>query len=209
MIKDLIGKLTDAFLKDEKSNIGKLFLIVDEQLTALKSALITAENWRDIDAAKGKALDLLGDNVSQDRGRATDEIYRVLIRGKVARNVSDGTTNRIIEALAKTLNCKPSEIYIVSSKENNEDEPAAIIVKKAPIEALSKVGMSATQFSNIVQKTVAAGVRVAYVDLNGTFRFSSSANSIETSQYGFSTDGTDGGTLGGIFQPEDDYPLPI
>ncbi|MCY8114825.1 hypothetical protein MOC36_19575, partial [Bacillus spizizenii] len=76
MIKDLIGKLTDAFLKDEKSNIGKLFLIVDEQLTALKSALITAENWRDIDAAKGKALDLLGDNVSQDRGRATDEIYR-------------------------------------------------------------------------------------------------------------------------------------
>ncbi|MCY7785259.1 hypothetical protein [Bacillus inaquosorum] len=209
MIKDLIGKLSDAFLKDEKSNIGKLFLIVDEQLTALKSALITAENWRDIDAAKGKALDLLGDNVSQDRGRATDEIYRVLIRGKVARNVSDGTTNRIIEALAKTLNCKPSEIHIVSSKENNEDEPAAIIVKKAPIEALSKVGMSATQFSNIVQKTVAAGVRVAYVDLNGTFRFSSSANSIETSQYGFSTDGTDGGTLGGIFQPEDDYPLPI
>ncbi|MCY8061590.1 DUF2612 domain-containing protein [Bacillus spizizenii] len=209
MIKDLIGKLTDAFLKDEKSNIGKLFLIVDEQLTALKSALITAENWRDIDAAKGKALDLLGDNVSQNRGRATDEIYRVLIRGKVARNVSDGTTNRIIEALAKTLNCKPSEIHIVSSKENNEDEPAAIIVKKAPIEALSKVGMSATQFSNIVQKTVAAGVRVAYVDLNGTFRFSSSANSIETSQYGFSTDGTDGGTLGGIFQPEDDYPLPI
>lgn len=209
MIKDLIGKLTDAFLKDEKSNIGKLFLIVDEQLTALKSALITAENWRDIDAAKGKALDLLGDNVSQDRGRATDEIYRVLIRGKIARNVSDGTTNRIIEALAKTLNCKPSEIHIVSSKENNEDEPAAIIVKKAPIEALSKVGMSATQFSNIVQKTVAAGVRVAYVDLNGTLRFSSSANSIETSQYGFSTDGTDGGTLGGIFQPEDDYPLPI
>ncbi|KIN27937.1 hypothetical protein ACFTRE_07930 [Bacillus subtilis] len=209
MIKDLIGKLTDAFLKDEKSNIGKLFLIVDEQLTALKSTLTTAENWRDIDAAKGKALDLLGDNVSQDRGRATDEIYRVLIRGKVARNVSDGTTNRIIEALAKTLNCKPSEIHIVSSKENNEDEPASIIVKKAPIEALSKVGMSATQFSNIVQKTVAAGVRVAYVDLNGTFRFSSSANTIETSQYGFSTDGTDGGTLGGIFQPEDDYPLPI
>ncbi|MFU1714166.1 hypothetical protein ACM392_01230 [Bacillus amyloliquefaciens] len=209
MIKDLIGKLTDAFLKDEKSNIGKLFLIVDEQLTALKNSLTTTEQWRDIDAARGKSLDLLGDNVAQDRGRATDEIYRVLIRGKVARNASDGTTNRIIEALAKTLNCKPSEINIVSSKENNQDEPAAIIVKKAPIEALSKVGMSETQFSNIVQKTVAAGVRVAYVDLNGTFCFSSSASTIETSQYGFSSDGKDGGTLGGIFRPEDDYPLPI
>ncbi|UUT26294.1 hypothetical protein NRF11_13805 [Bacillus velezensis] len=60
MIKDLIGKLTDAFLKDEKSNIGKLFLIVDEQLTALKNSLTTAEQWRDIDAARGKSLDLLG-----------------------------------------------------------------------------------------------------------------------------------------------------
>ncbi|WP_230113504.1 hypothetical protein [Bacillus velezensis] len=94
------------------------------------------------------------------------------------------------------MNCKQSEINIVSSKENNQDEPAAIIVKKAPIEALSRVGMSETQFSNIVQKTVAAGVRVAYVDLNGTFCFSSSASTIETSEYGFSSDGKDGGTLG-------------
>ncbi|MEH7801032.1 hypothetical protein V7274_10470 [Bacillus pumilus] len=209
MIKDLISKLTDAFQKDEKSNIGKLFLIVDEQLTAARKTLTTAEKWRDIDNAKGRGLDLIGDNVAQNRGRATDEIYRVLIRGKVARNISDGTTNRIIEALAKTLNCAYDEINIFTVKEDNEDEPAAIIVKKAPLEALNKVGMSATQFSSIVQKTVAAGVRVAYINLNGTFSFSSIPNEIETSQFGFSSDGIDGGTLGGIFEPEDDYPLPI
>lgn len=166
MIKELINKLTDAFQKDEKSNIGKLFLIVDEQLTAARKTLTTAEKWRDIDNAKGRGLDLIGDNVAQNRGRATDEIYRVLIRGKVARNISDGTTNRIIEALAKTLNCGYDEINIFTVKEDNEDEPAAIIVKKAPLEALNKVGMSATQFSSIVQKTVAAGVRVAYINLN-------------------------------------------
>ncbi|WP_353856428.1 hypothetical protein [Bacillus sp. Bos-x628] len=209
MIKDLINKLTDAFQKDEKSNIGKLFFIVDEQLTAVKKTLITAEKWRDIDNAKGRGLDLIGDNVAQNRGRATDEIYRVLIRGKVARNISDGTTNRIIEALAKTLNCEYSEINIYTVKEDNENEPAAIIVKKAPLEALNKIGMSATQFSSIVQKTVAAGVRVAYINLNGTFSFSSIPDEIEISQFGFSSDGNDGGTLGGIFEPEDDYPLPI
>ncbi|MEH7651205.1 hypothetical protein [Bacillus safensis] len=209
MIKDLINRLTDAFQKDEKSNIGKLFLIVDEQLTAVRKTLTTAEKWRDIDNAKGHGLDLIGDNVAQNRGRATDEIYRVLIRGKVARNISDGTTNRIIEALAKTLNCAYEEINIYTVKEDNEDEPAAIIVKKAPLEALNKVGMSATQFSSIVQKTVAAGVRVVYINLNGTFRFSSIPDEIETSQFGFSSDETDGGTLGGIFEPEDDYPLPI
>ncbi|NMF14809.1 hypothetical protein [Bacillus altitudinis] len=209
MIKDLVSKLTDAFQKDEKSNIGKLFLIVDEQLTAARKTLTTAEKWRDIDNAKGRGLDLIGDNVAQNRGRATDEIYRVLIRGKVARNISDGTTNRIIEALAKTLNCAYEEINIYTMKEDNEDEPTAIIVKKAPLEALNKIGMSATQFSSIVQKTVAAGVRVAYINLNGTFSFSSIPDEIETSQFGFSSDGIDGGTLGGIFEPEDDYPLPI
>ncbi|WP_224930519.1 DUF2612 domain-containing protein [Bacillus safensis] len=209
MIKDLISKLTDAFQKDEKSNIGKLFLIVDEQLTAARKTLTIAEKWRDIDNAKGRGLDLIGDNVAQNRGRATDEIYRVLIRGKVARNISDGTTNRIIEALAKTLNCAYEEINIYTVKEDNDNEPAAIIVKKAPLEALNKIGMSATQFSSIVQKTVAAGVRVAYINLNGTFRFSSIPDEIETSQFGFSSDETDGGTLGGIFEPEDDYPLPI
>lgn len=209
MIKDLISKLTDAFQKDEKSNIGKLFLIVDEQLTAARKTLTTAEKWRDIDNAKGRGLDLIGDNVAQNRGRSTDEIYRVLIRGKVARNISDGTTNRIIEALAKTLNCEYNEINIYTVKEDGENEPAAIIVKKAPLEALNKVGMSATQFSTIVQKTVAAGVRVAYINLNGTFSFSSIPDEIETSQFGFSSDGIDGGTLGGIFEPEDDYPLPI
>ncbi|WP_144495796.1 DUF2612 domain-containing protein [Bacillus pumilus] len=209
MIKDLINRLTDAFQKDEKSNIGKLFLIVDEQLTAVRKTLTTAEKWRDIDNAKGRGLDLIGDNVAQNRGRATDEIYRVLIRGKIARNISDGTTNRIIEALSKTLNCEYNEINIYTVKEDGENEPAAIIVKKAPLEALNKVGMSATQFSSIVQKTVAAGVRVAYINLNGTFRFSFIPDEIETSQFGFSSDGTDGGTLGGIFEPEDDYPLPI
>ncbi|MCY7680136.1 DUF2612 domain-containing protein [Bacillus pumilus] len=209
MIKDLINRLTDAFQKDEKSNIGKLFLIVDEQLTAVRKTLTVAEKWRDIDNAKGRGLDLIGDNVAQNRGRATDEIYRVLIRGKIARNISDGTTNRIIEALSKTLNCEYNEINIYTVKEDGENEPAAIIVKRAPLEALNKVGMSATQFSSIVQKTVAAGVRVAYINLNGTFSFSSIPDEIETSQFGFSSDGIDGGTLGGIFEPEDDYPLPI
>lgn len=200
--------LTDAFAKSEKSNIGKLFIIVDEQITAIKTALERAEEWRDLDKAKGQTLDLLGDNISQLRGRATDEVFRVLIRGKAARNVSDGTVNRIVGALAKTLNCPHDQIHIVSSIEEEEDEPAAIIVKRAPIESLIQVGLSQNQFSQMVQRTVAGGVRVAYVNLSGSFYFSSSSE-IETSDVGFSSNGEDGGTLGALFRPDDDYPLPI
>ncbi|MBC6153410.1 hypothetical protein HB834_17370, partial [Listeria booriae] len=84
-VRDFLGKLSDAFTKSEKSNIGKLFIIVDQQISVLTSALEKTEEWRDIDNAGGKTLNKLGENVGQDRGRATDEVYRVLIRGKVAR----------------------------------------------------------------------------------------------------------------------------
>ncbi|MBG9783595.1 hypothetical protein [Shouchella lehensis] len=204
MVKDLLSKLTDAFTKSEKSNIGKLFLVIDEQLESVKSALIRTEEWRDLNNAKGSTLDEIGVNVNQLRGRANDPVFRVLIRGKIARNVSDGTINKMVNALAKTLNCPHEVIQIVSMIEDNQEEPAAIVVKRAPIEALAAAGLTATQFTNIVQATTMAGVRVAYVDLNGTFRFSTHPTEIEVSEYGF-----DFGSLGGIFQPEEEIPLPI
>ncbi|PAE96786.1 hypothetical protein [Shouchella clausii] len=204
MVKELLSKLTDAFTKNERSNIGKLFLIIDEQLESAKAALLLTEEWRDLNNARGTTLDLIGANVNQLRGRANDPIYRVLIRGKIARNVSDGTINKMVDALAKTLNCPHEDIQIVSMIADKQDEPAAIVVKRAPIEALAAAGLTATQFTNIVQRTTMAGIRVAYVDLNGTFRFSSHPTELETSEFGF-----DLGTLGGIFQPEDEVPLPI
>lgn len=212
-VNDFLKMLTDAFTKSEKSNIGKLFIIADEQISAITSNLEKAELWRDIDVAEGKTLDLLGENVGQSRGFASDEVYRVLIRGKVARNISDGTINKMIQAIAISLDCKPSDIQIINaidSESSDEKEPAAIIIKKIPLAALNNVGMSTNQFLQIVNSIKAGGVRVAYVNLEGTFAFATTNQLEENSDFGFSDlSGTQGGTLGGLFTPEDDYQLPI
>lgn len=212
-VKDLLNKLTDVFTKDEKSNIGKLFLIVDDQIQNVRSSLSKVEKWRDIENAQGKALDALGDNVGQKRGQSTDEVYRVLIRGKVARNLSDGTTNRIIKAIATSLSCDPAEISIINAHDADSPdliEPAAIIITKVPLNALNLTGMSTSQFLQIVDSIRAGGVRVASVNLEGTFAFADGTELEEGSEFGFSDDlGEVGGTLSGIFTPQKDYKLPI
>lgn len=209
MLKNLLSLLVDAITKNEDSNIGKLFTIVDEQLTDIDNTLNTMEEWIQIDKAQGKALDDIGEDLNQYRGKATDEIYRVMIRGKMARSVSDGTINSMIDALSKTLNCKPTDIQIASSIELGEGEPNSIVVKKAPLEALNKIGMSGNQFVQLVEQVASGDTSVSRVNLEGTFSFASRTN-IETSEVGFADlNAMTGGTLSGVFTSGNDYELPI
>lgn len=202
--------LPDMFKKNNHSTISKLLSIVEEQTDFLKEVFNQIAEWRDIEKATGYTLDQLGANVGQYRGKSSDDVYRVLIRGKVARNCSDGTINNMLHALATSLNCPPSEIKIVSANETeDEKEVAAIIIKKAPLSYLNQSGLSVSQFLQIAESISSGGVRMAYVNLEGTFSFASSVE-IEESEDGFSDIlETTGGTLGGVFMPENDYELPL
>lgn len=209
MIKDWISRLTDQYLKNENTNIGKLFFIVDNEMEQLKTVLKTIEDWRSLNNAKGSTLDLIGSNINQSRGRASDEIYRIMIRGKEALNQSDGTMNSIIRVLSQAVDCDPSDINIYSLKEQGMDEPAAIIITKAPIDALNRVGMSPAQFVQLAQRSVLAGVRVDSANFEGTLEFGTT--SMETdAEKGFSNiEGTTGGFFGSVAVLDDDSELPI
>lgn len=193
----------------KKPNFSNLFTIINDQVQDLNDTLDTMEQWMDIDKAEGVVLDEIGSDVNQYRGQATDEIYRMMIRGKKARSSSDGTINSMIESLSKTLNCDPSQMQILSSIEAGEGEPAAIVIKKIPITTLNQVGMSANQFMQFVEQVVPGDARVSHVNLDGTFRFSSMLNEVETSPDGLSSDGSDGGTLSGVLVTATDIQLPI
>ncbi|MNL59874.1 hypothetical protein D3C87_1836370 [compost metagenome] len=66
------------------------------------------------------------------------------------------------------------------------------------------------QFGQIIQRTVAAGVRVALVELAGTFQVSSVYDKLESGPTGLADPGmTVGGTLGEVYVPGYDYGLPI
>ncbi|MFT8928539.1 MAG: hypothetical protein ABF969_04300 [Sporolactobacillus sp.] len=210
MLNSFLGMLTDVFNKLATSNIGKLFSIVSDECDALHSTLSTIQDWRAIDNAAGTTLDDIGDDINQPRGRATDEIYRIMLKAKLVRGDSDGTYNKIIDSLAKTINCPPSDITVMSSVEQGEGEPMAIVVDKAPLDELNRVGMSGTQFAQIVQQVVAADVAVSRTVVQGSFSFASGSALENDAAVGFANAAqTTGGTLGGVFTSESDYELPI
>lgn len=209
---DMLSRLTDVYRKDPQSNIGKVIKILTDELDLLKTTFDRIEEWRDVEKAEGAVLDDLGMNVGQPRGAATDEIYRILLRSKVARNFSDGTIDTIIRVISIAVSVDPKEIRIQELyNDPNNPEPAAIGFIQIPLRKLNEVGMSPKQFVQIVQKTVAAGVRVANIELLGTFSFSSHPTQSEYSDtLGFSDiDQTIGGYLGAMFVDSRDTDLPV
>ncbi|QCT03280.1 hypothetical protein E6C60_2568 [Paenibacillus algicola] len=210
-LKDMLGRLTDVYNKSPASNLGKLIGILHGQLQQVSDSLETIREWRDIDKAKGTTLDRIGENIVQARGAATDEIYRVLLKSKIARNLSKTDVNTIIQVLALALDCPYADIRIEPKyTDSSEPEPAAIKLIRVPTKRLNEVGMSPLQFGQIIQKTVAAGVRVAQIELTGTFRLSSSYDQLQTGPNGLAdVDMIIGGTLGEVYLPGNDYALPI
>lgn len=204
------GLLPSFFTKVKGSNLNKLLDVFLDEIKQTEVLIEQMDEWKDVDNAKGKVLDLLGNNIGQNRGMSTDEIYRVLIRGKFMRNSSDGSMNKIIHGLAASLDCPESDIYISNSYENADtDEPAALVIEKIPLKHLNAIGLTIGQFVQIVMQIIPAGVRLSFVNLEGTFAFSSTSE-IEVCEEGFSDlEGKIGGFLGGSFGTDDDYKLPI
>ena len=209
-VQDMLRRLTDVFRKDPDSNIGKLMAIFAEQLQKLEQTVQRVEEWRDIDKAEGTTLDRIGENVGQPRGVATDEIYRILIKSKIARNLSKGDINTIITVLATALNTDPSEIRIVELYNDPvAPEPAAISIIQLPLKRINEVGMDPTQFARIVQRTVAAGVRVGVIELVGTFEYGSIGDPPDLERGFADINQTFGGTLGAAYSPGNVPDLPI
>lgn len=208
----LMEKLTDNYNKDPKGNIGKLFKIITDELMEIQSTFQKINDWRDVDNAEGFGLDRIGFNVRQFRGMAPDEIYRVLIKSRIARNRSDGSINTIIRVLSMALDTDPSELKIVEGYTDPiEPEPASIKVMELPIKRILDIGMTAEQFAQMAAKTTAAGVGVKEIQMYGTFQLSIMPAELEVDpDTGLSDiDMLQGGELGMIYQPVDDIEFPL
>lgn len=204
----MLKKLPDVFNKREDSNLAKLLNIISAEIDEARDTLELIEAWRDVDQAEGEVLDRIGYNVMQFRGEVNDDIYRILIKSKIARNQSTGAVNTIIDILAFTLDIDFDEVQIKEMFEDGE-EPAAIRLIEVPLGRINEVGMSPASFARLVSTTVAAGVRLDTVDLTGTFEF---ADELEGDNFeaGFADDDqTQGGYLGDIYTPEVEPGFPL
>ncbi|MEK3727159.1 DUF2612 domain-containing protein [Lysinibacillus sp. FSL W8-0953] len=209
--QSIVKRLSDYFDKTPDSNISKLMSIFAAEAQEVKATNDRIRQWRNIDDAEGVGLDLIGQNVNQPRGVANDEVYRILLKSKIARNLSDGTIDMIIQVLAIALSVEPKMIKIKEKwNDPEEPEPAAIKVIELPLTKLNEAGLDPTNFVRIVQRTVAAGVKVGVIELTGTFEFSDITNSIDNiAGFGDIYDETIGGYLGAAYTPSQDNELPI
>jgi hypothetical protein len=206
---DVLGKLSDHFKKNPDSNLGKVFTVFSEQLKDIEVTNTTIREWKSIDNAKGYGLDVIGKELNQPRGIATDEIYRVLLKSKNARNRSNGDINTMIRVLALALNTEYENILIREQWNDPVDpQEAAISLIELPIKQLNEVGLEPSQFAAIVKRTAAAGVKVSAIELTGTFEFGSTLTT--DSEKGFSDiNGTTGGYFGAVFVSGQNQELPL
>lgn len=201
-----INRLTDNYDKAPNGNVHKLAQLTVMALQEQEDVLQQIESWYDVDQAEGTTLDMHGRDVLQDRGQAPDEVYRVLIKSKILRLLSDGSIDVIIDFIAFILDCEPSEIRVQELWPEGKTATLNIIAPAGPI---NRTGLSGKQFGTLLNLVIAGGVR-AEASFEGTFRFATLPTTSETSPTGFSNvEQTNGGTLGMFYNPDTDYELPI
>lgn len=198
-----VKNLPDCFKKSTDSNNFKILEIERRTVNEFRSTLKEIDDSLDLNLAKGATLDLYGDVVGQERGRATDEQYRMMIRAKILRNLSNGSFTSVLECLSKTLNCDKSDISV---KEGADPCVAEINLS---LKVINAAGFTANQATALIKALLPIGISLENSLYEGTFEFGELETDYDEEK-GFSDDaGTIGGYLGMTAGENQDIILPI
>lgn len=188
---DLARNLPDAYRKDIESNNAKLLAVEKGETDTMRAELEAVDDSLDINRATGSTLDLYGAMIGQERGAATDEQYRSLIRAKILRNLAGSDYNSVVYALASALNCaSPTDIVLVE-----EETPCVVRIDALPYAVLNSNDIDLPTVMAIIRRLMPAGVRLESVGFSGTFEFGTAATDYDEDA-GF---GDVEQTLGGYF----------
>lgn len=149
----MLSRLTWNYRKDEDSNIYKLFATLAPEIEHLKEVFEKIESWGGIENAEGSTLDLIGEDVRQERLGMNDEQYRQRLRFRTVLNRSDADINSVNIAMRAIAGANFVRLYEAEKKEPYL-EPAAVI---AQIQKLYPE-MPFQEMENIL----AAGVRLLW-----------------------------------------------
>jgi hypothetical protein len=80
-----------------KKNVEALVSsLISSPVQKLEDAIFTLQGLLDIDNSDGFMLDIIGKLVGRDRAGLDDDVYRIFIKGQIARNISAGTAENLI-----------------------------------------------------------------------------------------------------------------
>lgn len=161
-----VKNLPDAYCKTDESNNRKILDIEKYAMDLIRADIAAVYASLDIDSATGHALDMFGEMVGQDRGIATDEQYRIMIKARLNRNIAGSDHDSIVRAISMTFDCDPSEILLV------EPEGACSVrVENLPFDKLNSSGIDTVTAVQIVRRMIPAGVQLESLNFSGTFEF--------------------------------------
>lgn len=189
-----VKNLPDAFAKGKDSNNYKLLQIEKNIFDLLDRGIRDIESLASIDNAHGVLLDhIWGGRVNLKRGSAeSDEQYRVMLKGKIMQNVSDGSPEQLLTALAYMLRCETSEIHIVPAQTKN-----GVIVKSIPLETIYSAEFSTEQVLELINKLLPANIEIVEYNFSGTFELGASETDFdEQAGLGETVNSEIGGFLG-------------
>lgn len=114
-----------------QTNIGKVLSIGGWGFDIINSHAEKVILWDNIDYAEGKVLDKYGENYGVYRGKAPDDIYRVMIKVKVMAMLSAGNLDTLINATTILFDVKnnrveaceifPAKIYLFVEEEDLDE----------------------------------------------------------------------------------------
>lgn len=187
---DYAKNLPDAFSKAKDSNNARILEIEKSALDRLREDVGAVYDGLDIDKATGKTLDLFGDMVGQERGVATDEQYRAMIKSKICRNLAGADVTSILNAICVVFGCEPRDVML------RETNRPVVSLDKLPYEALNKSNIDAATAIKIIASLMPAGVRLESLSFTGTFEFAATATEQDASKGFGDIEQTMGGYLG-------------
>lgn len=197
-----VKNLPDAYKKTPTSNNAKL-LDMEKFITDLLREEVKAVcDSLDIELATGATLDLYGEMLGQDRGAATDEQYRALIKSRIIRNLSGADHNSIVNAICITFGCNPSDILLTET-----DEKCEVTLEGIPFDAINRINIDANTAVQIIKTLMPAGVSFKSLSFHGTFEFGSTDMEYDENKGFANLEQTIGGTLG--FAPDAGVSLPV
>lgn len=122
--------------QEPKTNIGKLFHLAGWGFDLIKDQAEKVRLWDDIDKAEGKVLDRYGANFGVNRGSASDELYRIMIKVKTISMLSAGNLDSIMSAAASLFGIDvtgisvneifPAKIYLYINEADLDEEHKAM-----------------------------------------------------------------------------------
>lgn len=156
-LENFIARTPDVFSKEPDSNIYKLLQVIGEELDQIKQVNEDIRLARNIDSAEGMTLDNIGKNLELKRNDQSDEVYRLLLKLKIAAK-GGATFPNLINIIAASLNIDDEDVFLINEKEfDASGEPASLLLSLSS-EAIENSQIDYFSILNFLNTIIAGGV---------------------------------------------------